>query len=293
MKLGLVSVVIPVYNVEDYLKECLDSVINQSYRYLQIILINDGSTDTSRFICDEYRKKDDRVKVIHKENGGLSEARNVGLENSIGEYVVFVDSDDYIHKDFIRILLENLIYNNADISLSDFSSYKLSNEVVLGKAKKMSFEDFFTQIKSLTTKIIVCNKLYKIDIWNGVRFEKNKLHEDVFVFLNTCYNRKFVYDIQKLYFYRERLGSITKTPSEKSFIDSIEGFSILLDFFNKNDKKYCKIILEEIIYLNVRYFNAFKRNKPKIFLKKNFVNFLLSKRYNIKEKTHLLIRFLK
>ena len=75
MKLGLVSVVIPVYNVEDYLKECLDSVINQSYRYLQIILINDGSTDTSRFICDEYRKKDDRVKVIHKENGGLSEAR--------------------------------------------------------------------------------------------------------------------------------------------------------------------------------------------------------------------------
>ena len=111
----LISVIVPIYNVEKYLERCLDSIIKQTYKNLDIILVDDGSIDNSTKICDEYVKKDSRIKVIHKENGGLSDARNVGIDNSDGKYICFIDSDDYIELDMIENLYDGIVKNNANI----------------------------------------------------------------------------------------------------------------------------------------------------------------------------------
>ena len=112
----LISVIVPVYNVKKYINRCVDSIIHQSYKNLEIILVDDGSTDGSGFLCDNYKQVDSRIKVIHKENGGLSDARNAGLEIAVGKYVTFVDSDDWIRKDYAKLLLEAAQYGNTKIS---------------------------------------------------------------------------------------------------------------------------------------------------------------------------------
>ena len=117
MEKPLISVVVPVYNVEKYLEQCVNSIINQTYDNLEIILVNDGSKDKSPYLCDELAKKDSRISVIHKENGGPAETRNVGTEKASGEYIAFVDSDDWIHPKYIEILYNNLKENNAEISI--------------------------------------------------------------------------------------------------------------------------------------------------------------------------------
>ena len=111
-----ISIIVPVYKVELFLEECIDSILEQTYRNLEIILINDGSPDNCGKICDEYAIKDERIKVIHKKNGGLSDARNAGIENCLGEYIAFIDSDDILHPEFIEILYQNLVVNKALIS---------------------------------------------------------------------------------------------------------------------------------------------------------------------------------
>lgn len=129
MEEKLISIIVPVYNVEKYLKECIDSVISQTYKNLEIILVDDGSTDKSGEICDEYSKKDSRIKVIHKENGGLSDARNVALDIAKGEYIGFVDSDDYVEKDMFETLYKLAEEHNTEISSISF--YKtLENEII-------------------------------------------------------------------------------------------------------------------------------------------------------------------
>ena len=123
MNSDLISIIIPVYNVQDYLKECVDAIINQSYSNIEVILVNDGSTDNSPAICDEYSKKDSRIKVIHKKNEGPAMARNAALDIASGKYLNFIDSDDLIHKDMISILYNNLINNDADISICNYQSF--------------------------------------------------------------------------------------------------------------------------------------------------------------------------
>lgn len=125
----LISIIIPVYNVERYLRECIDSIIAQTYKNLEIILVDDGSSDKSGEICDEYSKKDSRIKVIYKKNGGLSDARNVALDIAKGDYIGFIDSDDYIEKDMFQILYNLAEEYNAEISSISF--YKmLENKVI-------------------------------------------------------------------------------------------------------------------------------------------------------------------
>ena len=120
MNKPLISVVVPVYNVEQYLKKCLDSIIKQKYNNLEIIIVNDGSTDNSQKICQEYVKKDKRIKLITQKNQGLSAARNTGIDNAHGKYISFVDSDDYLDLEFINELYNTIIENKSDISACDF-----------------------------------------------------------------------------------------------------------------------------------------------------------------------------
>ena len=135
-----VSVIIPVYNVENYVKKCIDSVINQTYTNIEIILVDDGSTDSCGSICKEYSLRDNRILVIHKKNGGLSEARNVGLSYAKGNYILFVDGDDYIEKNMIEKLYNTILSNDSDMALCNFF-YVDENEEVCGVSPEINTEN--------------------------------------------------------------------------------------------------------------------------------------------------------
>lgn len=207
----LISVIIPIYNVADYLDACIDSIFNQSYPNLEIILIDDGSTDNSAHMCDQYALQDSRVVVIHQSNGGRSVARNSGLDRAKGDYIAFVDSDDMVSTDFINKLFNILNHHNADISICDFQLF--SGEVPSLHNGPMQVELFGTEfIEKLYTKgwrmktDCVWNKLYKKTIFEKLRFPKDLVHEDAYIFqdiFNKSNNYKIAYSPLKLYYYRQ------------------------------------------------------------------------------------------
>ena len=165
----LISIIVPIYRVEKYLNRCIDSILSQSYRNLEIILVDDGSPDNCSIICEEYAKKDKRIKVIHKKNGGLSEARNYGIEASTGDYIMFVDSDDYISKDMCKTLLINALENNADIVVCNFKEVytdkveKINKQCIKGNLEVISNIEVLYKylLKTTIDMVVVWNKLYK------------------------------------------------------------------------------------------------------------------------------------
>lgn len=212
----LVSIIIPVYNVEKYLLACVNSVVNQTYKCLEIILVDDGSTDSSGRICDECAKLDSRIKVIHKTNGGLSDARNAGIDAATGEYLAFVDSDDIIHTRFVEMLYALANYLNADISSVEFKNFYDEEtldleEILVGKTMILQSEEAIDKI--LYQNILdnsACNKLYDRRLFDGLRFPIGKLYEDLAIFYKV-YERakKVVHRREAYYFYRLRRDSIT------------------------------------------------------------------------------------
>lgn len=214
----LISIIIPIYNVEKYLVECIESVMNQTYKNLEIILVDDGSTDKSLEICKKYEKKDNRIKVIHQENFGLSYARNVGIENANGRYLAFLDSDDFIEKNMYEELYNDLKYEEADIAGCDYYIYKNAN-----KAKKSDDFSKEKEIMNIETALIkmnllkgfgvsVWNKLFKKEIFNEIRFPVGEKNEDWLIIYKLLEKaQKIVYNPKAMLYYRQRKGSITKT----------------------------------------------------------------------------------
>ena len=226
----LVSVIIPIYNTEPYLHQCVDSVLNQRFHDLEIILVDDGSTDNSPQICDAYAKKDKRICVIHKPNGGLSDARNAGVKIAKGEYALFLDSDDFwIDRDAVKKLAARQTIKASDVL--SFSYHKLDENT--GKIGKMNLSgpdmptayfskrDQFSHLFSNDLFISsACNKLISIELLKKLPFEKGKFSEDVEW---TCRLMKmaqsFDYINEDFYCYRQRAGSIAHTISEKNCTD--------------------------------------------------------------------------
>ena len=223
-----ITVIVPVYNVENYLRKCLDSIMAQTYKNIEIIVINDGSTDASGQICQEYTQIDNRIVYIEKENGGLSEARNVGLDKMTGSYVTFIDSDDWAELDYVEILYKKIIEYQADISVGNYYSYNEDEETyyfhIYGDSyyEKVYdnisiFENLYEsqEMKSFAL-ISAWGKLYKAKLFDYLRFDKGKLGEDGYfnqkMYLSV---NKVVYLNKGLYAYRQRSGSITKTWTEK------------------------------------------------------------------------------
>lgn len=218
----LISVIVPIYNIERYLRRCLDSIINQSYSNLEIILVDDGSTDNSGKICDEYKLKDDRVLVVHKYNGGLSDARNAGIDKSKGDYIGFVDGDDVIHKDMYLVLLEQLILNDADMSICRFDRFTdsdckptmfISNEKYkLNKIISKCVNQEYALKECLSTKrysVSAWSKLYKRDIFKDIRFPKGYEMEDWAIIIDSilkCKNIALIDNV--LYYYYQRENGI-------------------------------------------------------------------------------------
>ena len=166
-----VSIIVTVYNIEKYLEECIDSLINQTYQSIEIILVNDGSTDGSLEICNKYEKVNENIKVINQKNAGLSVARNVGVYEATGKYITFVDGDDWLKKDTIRTLVWLMEENDADISSIIREGHQYSSgEIIIGDDKRMLLHLFNTQCFE------VWGKLYKKELFNSIRFPEGKIY---------------------------------------------------------------------------------------------------------------------
>lgn len=208
----LISVIIPIYKVEDYLNECVQSVIHQTYKNLEIILVNDGSPDKCPQICDEYAKLDNRIIVIHKKNGGLSDARNAGLKQATGDFISFVDSDDFIDTTMYEKMLEYQQESDADIVSCKFSWYVNGDiQTWPWENKRYKEKDTLFLLDYFMDADCVCNKLFKRSVTTET-FVKGRINEDFLYFYYTTKAHPkalVVLTNQRLYYYRKRIGSIS------------------------------------------------------------------------------------
>lgn len=241
----LVSVIVPVYNVEKYLEECLNSIVTQNYAHLEIILVDDGSTDSSSHICDKFAKKDNRIEVIHKKNGGLSDARNIGLKRAKGEYILFVDSDDVISNNMILELYNSIIQENADISVCSFDHFKntlpnrnqKNDHIYVSESGPQSVASIYDNTLK-NASFVAWNKLYKRKLFTKYKilYPYGKINEDTFVTYKVLYYaKKVVFINQNLYHYRDRKGSITNQPFSLKNFDAFEAKKECILFFIEHD----------------------------------------------------------
>ncbi len=206
----LVSIVVPVYNVEPYLDRCVKSIVEQTYRPIEIILVDDGSTDLSGSMCDKWSQKDPRIKVIHKVNGGLSDARNVGIDSAKGEFISFIDSDDYIALDMIESTLTRMVENRCEIGICNMISFdENGNESVFyAPTDELTIWKGNEKYKTLSQPS-VCNKIFNIRLFDGVDFPRGRYYEDTFVYHELLYKSSGTVLTGKTgYFYLKRSDSI-------------------------------------------------------------------------------------
>lgn len=233
MKEELISVVVPIYNVEKYLRLCLDSLLMQTYTNFEVLMINDGSPDDSANICKEYLAKDRRFQYFEKENSGPSDTRNYGIEHSKGEYITFVDSDDWLKETFLADLYEAITRTGADIALSTYIKYddlqSIYNIPIIGEYYERIWmsDEFIRELPKLEMKDNSYSnpwaKLFKRELFRTIRFPKGKLIEDtrtnIKLFLESS---RLVYINKCLYFYRIRGGSVIQTITEKLLEDVLD-----------------------------------------------------------------------
>lgn len=214
----LISVIVPVYDVEAYLSECVDSILGQSYADLEVILIDDGSPDRCGEVCDAYALRDNRVRVIHQENQGLSAARNAGLDTMTGRYVTFVDSDDWLNHECIERLHDLLSRAGADISVCTL--HRTLGEVAVPKPQTMEVIELSRKVAidqivkpRYGSMVAACGKLYKAEMFSDVRFPVGRLHEDAFTTYRVILKcDSIILTTEPLYFYRQRPDSIMGSP---------------------------------------------------------------------------------
>lgn len=263
-----ISVIIPVYNVEKYLEECLKSVTKQTYENLEIILIDDGSTDNSPKICDMWDKLDDRIIVIHKENGGLSEARNSGLDIMTGECVFFLDSDDILYKDTLKILLDEMRSSRAEIVSGNLKQFKKNSEIKQ-LDKNVQFqrgtnELFYLQVISNHA----CGKLYKSYLFDNIRYPINRYYEDIAT-THLLYKKSSIisHTNEGLYLYRIHENTITSHINRKNLIDLNWVYENMKNIYPK-EEKYEYYLLTILYTIFSAYIRADKKIKNNIKLDK-------------------------
>lgn len=255
----LISVIVPVYNVEEYIRECLNSIINQTYKKLEIILIDDGSTDKSGEICEEYMAKDNRIKVIHQGNAGLSDARNAGIEIATGNYIQFIDSDDYIDEDMLETLYNLIIENDADIAMC--SNYILKDGI---KSCECSNKKYIYDRKEALKEILIdetirsysWNKLAKKELFNEIRFPSKRVFEDVLTTpkLFEKSNKVVFLDTPK-YYYRQRKGSILNKQTKQLRLQYINAAMEINQFIKEKESSLENYCAYNVAHITIKTFN--------------------------------------
>ncbi len=257
----LVSIVIPVYNVERYLEECVNSVLQQTYSNIEIILVDDGSTDGSGQLCDLLQSKSEKIIVIHKKNGGLSDARNVGIDNARGKYICFIDSDDWVENDYVESMKNNM-NDTIGISACGFCHYYDS-----GKKVYINFENICQYYQMLEAQkylniigyfnVSACNKLFKIELFDTIRFPVGKKSEDWFIMYKLIEKAGGIfYNSDIKYYYRQRIGSITKSANvnDAAIYAAKEVYDYYLD---KGWDEVVPYAAQSLAYANIGVYNAY------------------------------------
>lgn len=256
---GKISVIVPIYNMEKYLKKCLDSIVGQSYKNLEIILINDGSTDNCGKICTSYQKMDGRIKVINKKNEGVSLARNAGLKIATGKYLGFVDSDDWLESTMYESLVKALVYNKCEISIGGY--YLAKNKKII---KTFSFTDKKVLEKNTALKYLIgdeviksylCNKLFRKELFTKLEFSKTTKFEDFQIMHKLFYKASKIAFVSKpLYYYLYRDNSRSNSNCLRSRLEFVK---VNFERFYFIKKKCPKLLLKEVsrlIYVSLGIF---------------------------------------
>jgi capsular polysaccharide biosynthesis protein cpsI len=257
----LISIIVPVYKVEKYLEKCVKSILNQTYTNLEIILVNDGSPDECGRLCDELAKVDNRIKVFHKENGGLSDARNYGVERASGEYIGFVDSDDYIHESMYEKLYEAIKKSGTELSecgvtrvYKDMLRPHYEGEDYFLILDKQEYLGEYLENRRLYGSAWC--KLIQRDLAKKIKFPTGKIYEDAFYTLELLENvNKFTIISGNYYYYYIRENSITTRPFSSNDMDYIEIMDRIRDYTLSNFPKFKEQLLVRLTYAYLSIFN--------------------------------------
>lgn len=307
----LISIIVPVYNVEQYLDECVESLVQQTYQNLEIILVDDGSLDCSPQKCDEWMQKDSRVKVLHKPNGGSSDARNAGIEASKGKYLMFVDSDDFISNNTVDELYDLIISTDADLACGGFFKYfengaskEIYNSIISQTQVTISGNDMIRLLLDSKIDCSSCCKLYRRTTIADHRFAKGRSNEDMlflFYLYSDCY--RSAYTAHRYYYYRDTPGSVTGCVSVRT-MDTLKNALEMKEFVYTNSipingemKNYlCRTCLE--LGYAIQREKAQKKFPDetlyvKRHIKKHLAYIIMSPHYNWRDIAHMLINLYK
>lgn len=264
--MNCISIIVPVYNTSKYLEKCLYSLINQTIKNIEIIVVNDGSTDNSLEIINKIAKEDERIKVYNKKNGGLSSARNYGIEKSTGKYIGFVDSDDYVRKDMYEILKKNLEDNSADMSICRW--YLVENEIKRECNFKtenivLNSEDAINVLLSHSSfDNFIVTKLYKRELFDDIRFDEGKLLEDLLIMYKLINKSRLIsLCSEPLYYYVQRNNSITNNLNKELDEKCFDAFVVRKNDLQKMYPKLSKKINSNYFTANKLYFMISLRSK--------------------------------
>ncbi len=287
MDTDLISIIVPVYNVEKYIRKCIDSILNQTYINLEIILIDDGSLDNSGKICDEYAKNDKRIIVIHKKNGGLSEARNTGLDIAKGKYVCFIDSDDYVEKDYVEFLYKILIDNRCRMSIC-------SHTVIYENGKKFDLSTYKKEVLDTQTvleRMLYHNgidlsawaKLYDIKLFENVRFPIGRLFEDAATtYKLICKCDKIACGQISKYNYMIRNNSITTKDFDLKKMDLIKSTNEMCDFILKKYPSLKNATTRRLVYAHLSTLTQLAKSKKSFpNEQKELMNFINKNKFKV------------
>ena len=263
----MISVIISVYNVENYIEKCITSIIKQTYKNIEIIVVDDGSNDSSGDIADNMANLYDSIIVLHKQNGGLSSARNVGLKYSKGEYIMFVDGDDFIHPKMCEIMIG--YFQNDEVDMVACNFYR-GNEKEFINYKIDEHYSIFNRDEALNNLdrilVISCCKVFRSKLFFDIKYPENRLHEDEFVIHKLIYySRKIILCQSKLYYYTVRNNSIMNTIREKNIIDACDAYEERIKFIE--DMQWNNVLNNTII----RYENYIIESYKKLEDKQNII----------------------
>lgn len=299
------SIIVPVYKVEQYIHKCVDSILNQTYTDLELILVDDGSPDRCGKICDEYALKDARIRVIHKENGGLSDARNFGIDASEGDVIGFVDSDDTIDKNMYSDMLEYMDTNGLDVVCADTFIVRNENKRFnprYSADKIWSHDEAINEILSGRLDNAAWNKIYKRSVIADIRYPKGRIYEDVATTYKFIFNSKRVgYMSRPFYNYYKRKGSIVASAfNSKSRNDNFIGYSERLEFARRNKLSCVQKCEEQCLDTALATMTAFYANdedetSERFVVVSEFIKKCINsdKEYHLKSKNKILLLFFK
>lgn len=254
-----ISIIVPIYNVDQYLRKCLNSILSQTFKDIEVILVNDGSTDLSGEICNEYADKDSRVKVFHQQSRGVSSARNRGVKLATGHYIGFVDGDDYVTKDMYENLYEACITTKSSIAICKLAREiegKITNDIGAFYIKELDHHKAMSELfKGILYRFSLCNKLFKSHCFEGITFPVGRIHED----LSTTYKlfaaaSKVVYINQIGYIYVKQQNSILTTRYNENRLDAFLGWDEILSFMQQEYPKICSEVINCFIYTVIDHF---------------------------------------